>query len=57
MRCAARGGIGGGAAADERAPRVLLPDDARNKHLKAVLTIWHNAKGQNEISYDEAIDK
>ncbi len=57
MRCAARGGIGGVAAADERAPRVLLPDDARNKHLKAVLTIWHEAKGQNEISYDVAIER
>ncbi len=57
MRCAARGGTSADAAADERAPRVLLPDDVRNTHLKAVLTIWHDAKGQNEISYDEAIDR
>jgi hypothetical protein len=45
---------GGGSEEKERAPRVLLPDDVRHQHLKAVLTIWHEAK-KDDITYDEAI--
>jgi hypothetical protein len=45
---------GGGSEDKERAPRVLLSDDVRHMHLKAVLTIWHDVK-KEDISYEEAI--